>query len=274
MSTLNEIYEVPIGDINISERNVRLTHPERDLEELADSIRLHGLLQPVVLSGEYGSPPYDLISGQRRYLAHARFLRVPTIRAVFAGVLTPTEALIRSLVENLQRADLEFQDTSRAVTALFNEMGSVRRVKEVTGLSIRRIRDHLLIEARASEKMKAQLRDGKVSAADVKRALQAAQENVEKAERLLDMMIELSPTTHQKRRLVNYGEADSLADAETIFQKAMKPHVERKLVIALTDDIRNALERATAAKEMEASDLAEQILSEWLLSEGFSELVN
>ena len=271
MPTLNEIHEVDLGDIRISDLNVRMTHPERDLEELADSIRLHGLLQPIVLSGEYGSPPYDLISGQRRYLAHERFLKASNIKAVFAGNLSRTEALIRSLVENLQRAELEFQDTSRAVTALFEELGSEQKVKDATGLSIRRIRDHLLIEARASEKMKSQLREGKVSAADVKRALQAAQENVAKAERLLDLMIEVAPTSHQKRRLVTYGEADSAADADAILEKAMKPHVERKLVIALTDDIRNALERATVVKEMEASDLAEQILSEWLLNEGFSE---
>ena len=270
MPTLNEIHEISLEDINVSELNVRITHPERDLEELAESIRLHGLLQPAVLSGVFGNPPYDLISGQRRYLAHERILKASTIKAVFAGKLSRTEALIRSLVENLQRADLEFQDTSRAVTALFAELGSEQKVKEATGLSMRRIRDHLMIEARASEKMKTQLQDGKVSAADVKRALQAAQENIEKAEKLLDLMIEFAPTAHQKRRLVSYGEADSAAAAEIILERAMKPHVERKLVIALTDDIRSALEKATQAKEMEASDLAEQILSEWLLSEGFS----
>jgi len=68
--SLDTIYEIPLRDIKISDNNVRLHDPGKDLEELAASIKRHGLLQPVVLLGDYGKPPYKLISGQRRFLAH------------------------------------------------------------------------------------------------------------------------------------------------------------------------------------------------------------
>jgi ParB family transcriptional regulator, chromosome partitioning protein len=266
---ISQIDDIPLEDIRISDDNVRLHDPEKDLEQLAESIRLHGLLQPVVLVGAKGSPPYDLISGQRRFLAHQKILKYATIRATFVPRMSRTDAIIRSLVENLQRTELEYRDTSEAITELYKALGSDRRVSEATGLSIRRVRDHLLVEARASQKMKDLLAANSVSPADIKRCLQAAQDNIQKAERLLDLIIERQPTSHQKRRLISYGAANSGASAETLIDEAMKPHVEQKLIIALGEETRSALARATVAMELEPVDLAEKILQEWLQEQGF-----
>ena len=107
-AALGQIYDIRLDDIEISADNVRESRPGTDLEELASSIKLHGLLQPVVLKGVYGSPKYELIGGQRRYLAHQKLGRTK-IRAVFAGSnLSKTDVIIRSLVENLQRVELEY----------------------------------------------------------------------------------------------------------------------------------------------------------------------
>jgi ParB family transcriptional regulator, chromosome partitioning protein len=267
---VSEIYDIPLEQINIGDHNVRLTNPEKDLDQLAASIKRQGLLQPIVLEGEYGSPPYQLVSGQRRFLAHERFLHAKAIQAVFVGKISRTEAIIRSLVENLQRADLEFRDTANAVTELYKELGSDEAVRDATGLSLRRIRSHLLIEARASEKMKTYLHAGRVSVADVKRSLQAAQDDIAKAERLLDLIVEYNPTSHEKRRLVSYGMKSPGATADDIFADARKPHVEQKLVVALSEDVRAALAEATKSLEMDnAAELVERIIAEWLEQEGF-----
>lgn len=268
-NTLGTIYEVPIDQIQISQLNVRMSElsANRNLDELADSIRIHGLLQPVVLTGEYGSPPYQLISGQRRFLAHERILKAERIRAVFAGNLDDTEVIIRSLVENLQRVELDYADTSKAVTTLYEKLGDEYAVKDATGLSIKCIRDHLRIDSRASPKIKAQLAEGVVSVADVKRALNAANDNIQKAERLIDLIIEHTPTAHQKRRLEQYAKEE--LDAEAIFDEAIKPHVERKIVIALSDTMRNALDKAVKSMETDPNDLVEKILDQWLKDEGY-----
>ena len=267
--TLGTIHEIPLNEIEISPLNVRLSDisANRNLDELADSIRIHGLLQPVVLAGTYGNPPYSLISGQRRFLAHEQILHADKIKAVFAGDLNKTEIIVRSLVENLQRVELDFTDTATAVTTLYEELGNEYAVKDATGLSIKRIRDHLKIDSRASDKIKQQLADGVVSVADVKRALQAANNNIEKAERLIDLIIENTPTAHQKRRLPQHASND--LDAEEIFNEAMKPHIERKIVIALSDAMRTSLEKATKAMETDPNDLVERILEDWLRDEGF-----
>jgi len=82
----NMIYEIKLSAIQISEQNVRKTNAEKELEELMENIKKYGLFQPVVLLGNPGKPPYKLIVGQRRFLAHKR-LKKETIKAVFAGDL-------------------------------------------------------------------------------------------------------------------------------------------------------------------------------------------
>ena len=269
-NALNTIHPIRLKDIRISRENVRKSDETADLDELAASIKKHGLLQPVVLSGVYGNPPYELVSGQRRFLAH-ELLKLPSIRAVFAGTLSRTESLVRSLVENMQRVELEYQDTAEAVTYLYKELGrNVNAVHKETGLSLRKIREFILIDARATPRMKNLLKEKKVSPADVKRALRAAQDNLKKAEELLDLIIEYKPTAHQKRRLVIYGEAKKAASAKHIFKEAMKPRVEQNIIISLPEPLRQALVRATKSMAIEPEELAEKVLTEWLREQGFA----
>ncbi len=266
---LEKIHNIPLEDIMISHENVRHSHPTKDLDELMASIKKHGLLQPVVLIGQYAHPPYKLISGQRRFLAHQN-LKKKDIRAVFAGTLSKTEAVVRSLVENMQRLDLDYDDTAKAITYLYKMYNEdEQRVHKETGLSIRKIRDLILIQERATPKMKALMNEDKVSPADVKRAIRAAQGNLKKAEKLVDLIIEYQPTTHQKRRLVRYGEKDSRATASKILEEAMQPHVEESILISLPDELRQGLITATKAMSVEAEELAAKVLADWLRSQGF-----
>ena len=267
--SLEKIHSIPLKDIRISTDNVRVTDATKDLDELAASIKKHGLLQPIVLIGQYGDTPYKLISGQRRFLAHQK-LGKSHIRAVFVGTLSETEAVVKSLVENMQRRDLDYNDTAKAITYLYEKCNKdEHRVHKETGLSIRKIRDLILIQARATPKMKDLMQKNKVSPVDVKRAIRAAQGNLEKAEKLVDLIIEYKPTTHQKRRLVKYGEMNNRATASKILEEAMQPHVEQSILISLPDEVRRGLITATKSMSMEAEELAAKVLADWLRNQGF-----
>lgn len=266
---LEQIHVVRTKDIEISVDNVRTRDATKDLDELAASIRKHGLLQPVVLMGEYGNPPYQLISGQRRFLAHQQILKALEIRAVFVGKLSKTDAVVRSLAENMQRVELDYDDTARAVTDLYEKLGSDQKVHEETGLSLQKIRDFILIQARATPRMRRLLKDGKVSAVDLKRAIRAAQENLTKAEELVDLIVKHKPTVHQKRRLVTYGHRDKGASAKQILNEAMMPHVEQNIILSLPEEIREGLLKATKSLSMEPEELAAKALGDWLRDQGF-----
>ena len=265
----DEIYAVKLTDIEISELNVRRSNATKDIDELAASIKEHGLLQPVVLLGEFGKAPYQLIAGQRRFLAHEK-LKAKTIRAVFVGDLDDDEAILLSLIENLQTVELNHADSAKAVSKLYEDYGKdERKVQKQTGLSIRRIRDYLTIDAQASAKMKRQLREKKVTPADVKRALRAAQGSIKKAEQLLDLMLEYPLTKHQKRRVQEYGEANSSASAKKILEEAIRPRVEQSILVSLPEEVRKGLEKAMEDLSQDPEEIVADVLHNWLSEQGF-----
>lgn len=269
MRPFEKIYNIPLEDITISTNNVRKSDATKDLDELVASIKKHGLIQPVVLMGQYDNSPYQLISGQRRFLAHEK-LEKNYIHAVFAGDLSETDAVVRSLIENMQRLDLDYVDTAKAVTYLYEKYGkNEKKVQQETGLSLKKVRDLILIESRASSKIKALLKGNKISPIDVKRAIRAAQGNLNKAETLIDLIIERKPTAHQKRRLAMYGETHRGATANKILNEAMQTHVERSILVSLPDDVRQGLINATQSLQMEAEELAAKALADWLRNKGF-----
>ena len=265
------IHEINVKDISISKLNVRkdTKSATRDLDKLAASIKENGLIQPVVLRGEHGKPPYELITGQRRFRAHQK-LKMETIRALFTGKITDTKAVLLSLVENLQSVDLNHVDTARAITSLYNECdGNERKVERITGLAIQTIREYLTIDSQASRKMKRLLREKKVDKVDVKRALREAKGKIQKAEELLDLMCDYELTKHQKKRIVEYGSRHKEASAETILEKAMRPRVEESIMVSLPEDVRRGLEKATQNLEQDAEEIVAEVLHDWLFEQGF-----
>lgn len=265
----DKIYEIKIEDIELSDKNVRHSNPLKDLDELTASIKKHGLLKPVVMLGRYGQLPYELIAGQRCFLAHER-LNKKTIKAVFTGDLSKQQATLRSLVENVQRVELNHADTAKAITELYIAFKKdERKVQEETGLPLRKVRDYIDIEERASKKIKDKLRKGKVTTADVKRALRASQGSIKKAEELLGLMEQYPLTKYQKNRVIQYGEDHKKASAKTIIEEAMRPRMEQKIMISLPEEVRTALEKATEDFLMEAEEIVTDILKNWLSDQGF-----
>jgi ParB/RepB/Spo0J family partition protein len=276
MTDLSRIYDISIDKIEISEHNVRDTQPAKDVDELAASIEKHGLLQPVVLLGaRTDPPPYKLIIGSRRFLAHRDLLaqkdeRWRMVRAIFAGPIDRVQACVRSLAENMQRVDLNHADAAKAITELYVHYGhDDSRVAEETGMSLRRVRQYIYIEELASGRMKEKLRRGEVTPADVKRVLEAAQGNIRKAEGLLDLMTQYKLTGHEKKRVVEYGTTHPDADADDIVTEARRPRVEQVIAVSLSKAMQAALELAVEALSMGPEEVAAQALTEWLSDQGF-----
>jgi len=269
-----KVYDVELTDIVVSECNARQTGKNAGISELADSIRQLGLLQPVVLL-DAQEPPFDLIVGQRRFLAHRDVLaqehkRWQSIRAVFQPRRDETALIASSLSENMMRAQLNHADAMSAVTKLYERLGrDDRTVAKATGLSLKRVRQYIDIDAYASEEMKRKLAANEVSVDDVKRALKAAQWNLKKAERLLDMMAEYDLTVHQKKHLVEFGQSHADASPEDILTDAQKPRVERTVLVSLPDALQAALQQAVDELAMAPEEVACQALEDWLSAQGF-----
>jgi len=265
----NTIYDIPLDKIRISDFNVRHEDARKDLDELKGSIIKHGLLQPVVLIGEHGIPPYYLIAGQRRYLAHEA-LGLPSIRSVFESNLDEAQIIVRSLVENLQRLDLDYSDAAKAITTLYLKYDrDDRRVAEETGLSLRKVRDYIKLDEVATDGMKRLLSSGRVSSADAKRAIKASGGDNSKAEELLNLIAEYPLSSAQKKRIVYYAEKDASASSVELLERAIAPHIEETIVVSLNDELKTAVRKAMAEMSLEAEEFANRAIRDWLYEKGF-----
>lgn len=109
----------PIDSIVPNPRQPRDAMNEDDLQDLANSIREHGILQPLVVTLESMSGTYTLIAGERRLRAAkiAGLDKVPVI----VRTVTEQERLELALIENVQRADLSPLETAEAYRKLADE---------------------------------------------------------------------------------------------------------------------------------------------------------
>jgi ParB family chromosome partitioning protein len=87
-----------------------------DLEDLANSIREHGVLQPLVVSFDQLTGMYTLIAGERRLRA-SKLAGLDTVPVIVREV-TNQERLELALIENVQRADLSALETAEAYRQL------------------------------------------------------------------------------------------------------------------------------------------------------------
>jgi ParB family transcriptional regulator, chromosome partitioning protein len=117
-SAVSAMKDIPLLQIHESKTNPRRQFDESKLAELADNIRQHGVLQPVLVrplpEGRTGF--YELVAGARRYRA-SKLAGQETIPATVRE-LTDTQCLELQLIENLQRADVHELDEARGYAAL------------------------------------------------------------------------------------------------------------------------------------------------------------
>ncbi len=115
------VTEVAIGEIRPNPLQPRRQFAAASLEELAASIRQHGLLQPVVVSRSPAGG-YELIAGERRWRA-SRLAGLERIPVVLRETVPDADQLALALIENLQREDLTPIEEARAYHHLRAELG-------------------------------------------------------------------------------------------------------------------------------------------------------
>ncbi|MBU6424515.1 MAG: ParB/RepB/Spo0J family partition protein, partial [Chloroflexi bacterium] len=110
--------EIPLEKVAPNPQQPRRVFPADEMEQLAASIRRHGVLQPIVVSRR--GDGYELIAGHRRVLA-ARLAGRTSIPAVVREEVS--DRLELALIENLQRSDLNGLETGRAYRLLMDTYG-------------------------------------------------------------------------------------------------------------------------------------------------------
>jgi len=122
---------IPVDRVESNPEQPRLAFDEATLQELASSIREHGVLQPILVR-PIDENRFQLIAGERRWRA-SKLAGMPTIPALVEDIDDET-ALEISIIENLQREDISPLDEAAMYDRMIKDHGySIRKLAEKLG---------------------------------------------------------------------------------------------------------------------------------------------
>ncbi|MCP1199113.1 ParB/RepB/Spo0J family partition protein [Notoacmeibacter sp. MSK16QG-6] len=190
---------IAIDRIVPNSRNPRRHFNEDEIEDLAQSIRVHGLVQPVVVRRQAGNPEgFELIAGERRWRA-SRKAGLTEVPYLLRDVDDRT-ALELAIIENVQRADLDPIEEGHGYQALIDEYEySQNELAGVIGKSRSHVANTLRL-LRLPQEVQAMLSDGRLSAGHARTLITA-----EEPEALAQRIVEQGLTVRQAEALAQGG---------------------------------------------------------------------
>ncbi len=209
----SQAVKLNILDIEPNKEQARKNFDDAALSELADSIAQHGVLQPLLVRPIFGGG-YQLIAGERRWRA-SRLAGLTQVPAIIKE-LTDEEAAVISLIENLQREDLNPVEEALGFASLIKDFSLTQdEAAKKVGKSRPAVANALRL-LKLPEKVLDYVREGKLSAGHA-RAI-AAIEDEKTALLAAEAVIEKGLSVRETERMVK---------ALTAEKKAKKPSKSR-----------------------------------------------
>ncbi len=194
---MSGLIEAPVRAIVPNPHQPRSQFDEQSLRELADSIREHGLIQPLIVT-RTGEDRYTLITGERRWRA-ARLVGLETVPVVIKDV-APQQMLEIALVENVQRSDLNVLEEALAYKHLSEEFGLTQdQIAQRVGKSRVAVANTMRL-LKLPEAIKARLADGLVTEGHARALLAINDAAVQ--QRLLSQIVKNGLSVRQTEELV------------------------------------------------------------------------
>jgi len=257
---LNSILDLSVHLIDPGEEQPRKQFDQEKLETLAESIRAHGVVQPVIV--RKNGDRYALVAGERRWRA-SRLAGMKTIPAIVKEY-SSRDVMEIALIENLQREDLNPIEEAEAFQRLMNDYGMTQEeVAKVVGRSRSAVANTVRMLTLPT-KVRSYLIDGRLSSGHA-RALVAIGEE-ERQIWLADQILNKQLNVRETESLVQREET-SKAKKVNLKQKAeMKGQVE-------LDDLRDQLRSLFGTQvEIAGSPLRGKIQISYFSSEDLERL--
>lgn len=264
-----EVRNIPLDDLEIGLGQVRKADVGKDIAELAESIRKVGLLEPIVVAPAETSGKYEILTGQRRFLAHQEIGADEIMAVVFNERVDETDAKVISVTENLVRLDLNRRDLIDACTALYKRYGSMKDVAEATGLPYHRVREYVKYD-RLIPELKHLVDEG-LDLKAVLRAQDAAsvegEPNPQDAVTLAKEMSVMSGAQQEKLKQERQ-QAPEIPVSE-IIEQAKSGSKITQIVVTISDTVRLSLQQYAEVEGTNQDDAAAGLIQEGLSGKGF-----
>ncbi|HYH46101.1 MAG TPA: ParB/RepB/Spo0J family partition protein [Thermoanaerobaculia bacterium] len=231
------VTSLPIDRLRPNRLQPRSLFDEQGLEDLAASIRMQGIVQPLIVTPE-AEGGYSIVAGERRWRA-ARRAGLETVPVVVREVVDDRERLELALVENLQRSDLNPVEEAEAYQALQESFGlSQDEVATRVGKARPTVANALRL-LRLPDEVRELLREGRLTAGQARPLLALKpQEQIELARRAaaqglsareIERLVSLGVTPRQAAKPPTPVEVHAAAAAETLTRRLQtKVEIQRK----------------------------------------------
>lgn len=189
---------LPVGEIVSGRYQPRHRFGEQYLQELSDSIRKNGIMQPILVRKRGAGEPYEIIAGERRWRA-AKLAGLNEVPVIIKEI-DDQQALELALIENIQRQDLTPLEEASGYQRLIDEFSYTQ---EELASTVGKSRSHvanLLRLLSLPEKIKSYLDDDKLTMGHARALL-----NAKDAEALADEVVKRGLNVRQTENLCRSG---------------------------------------------------------------------
>jgi ParB family chromosome partitioning protein len=226
--------EIPVEAVKANPDQPRRHFDEAELEELAQSIRQKGVLQPILVRPAVFAGEYQIVAGERRWRAAMR-AGVRVIPALVRS-LSDAEVLEIAIVENVQRADLSAIEEAEGYRALVEKFGRTQaQVADTVGKSRVHVSNAMRLLT-LPERVQALVREGQLTPGHIRPLIGLAD-----AEQLAEEMVGRGLTVRQAETLAR-GRGATQAGPRNMSKDADTLALESDLaaVLGLPVEIRDA----------------------------------
>jgi ParB family chromosome partitioning protein len=218
---------IPIDQIDANPFQPRSDFNADELESLAESIRVQGVLQPILVRSHPTAPErYQIVAGERRFRAamQAGLTEIPTI----LRDMDDSDAAVVALVENLQRQDLNAIEEAEGYQRLLTDFGLTH---ESLGYAVSKSRSHIgntIRLLRLPEPVLRDVRSGSLSSGHARALI-----NAPNPEALADQVVKRAMSVRQTEVLVNKAIAARGAPRQPTAKKLDVADLERRVSDAI-----------------------------------------
>jgi ParB family transcriptional regulator, chromosome partitioning protein len=217
--------QIPLDQIQPNPYQPRRTFNEASIDELARSVREHGIVQPLVVTR--AGDKYKLIAGERRFRA-AQKAGLATVPVVVRDALKSGDALQLALIENIQREDLNPMEEASAYHQLHDEFGMTQEeIARRVGKERSTVANFLrLLKLPAS--VKELLASGRLSMGHARALLSV--DSAKKQEALAERVVKHDLNVRQTEMLASEKPAPQKAEkAKDVFTRDAEEKLQRAL---------------------------------------------
>lgn len=251
---MGETKSIPINKIIIAEDNPRQTFDEPSLIRLGESIKSHGLIQPIVVRPKEGY--YELVVGERRL----RAVELMGLKEIDARIEEIDDATLMELrlIENTHREDLTNAEKGDAVLTLWerypNKYPTIKSIAEAIDISYVTIQHWIAKSEKLSPKVNESISRGILTERAAQLLLKYDHETQEKLANAIIKYDIRGGREGAERRFIQLYDENPDADLRELAEKAKGIETVRVPLEELSREARKEVEEILEEKEKEAKE--------------------